>query len=91
MDMKDESFFKKLLATFKVEAQEHIAALSAGLIGLEKTSAPEEQVKIIPGGTQPEGRCAFCEYDGNRDCMPVGGKRFCRIKTQRNSPVTGVV
>ena len=46
MDNKNKKFLQRLLATFKVEAREHINALSSGLIELEK--APEgEQPKII--------------------------------------------
>lgn len=46
MDKKDEAFLKKLLATFRIEAGEHIARISSGLIELEK--APEDkQQKII--------------------------------------------
>jgi len=46
VDKKDEEFLKRLLATFKVEAQEHIKALSSGLIELEKAAA-DEQPKIV--------------------------------------------
>ena len=42
---KDAAFLKRLLATFKVEAAEHIAAVSSGLLELEKTPA---------GGRRPE-------------------------------------
>ena len=42
---KDAAFLKKLLSTFKGEAAEHIAAVSSGLLDLEKTSA---------GGRRPE-------------------------------------
>jgi two-component system chemotaxis sensor kinase CheA len=44
---KDDDFLKKLLATFKIEAQEHIAAITSGLIELEKTSEVERQEEII--------------------------------------------
>ncbi len=43
----DIDFQKRLLATFKVEAKEHIAALSAGLIALEKTSDEAERPDIL--------------------------------------------
>lgn len=46
MAEKDDDFLKRLLATFKIEAQEHINALSFGLIELEKES-PEKQMEII--------------------------------------------
>jgi len=36
---KNAAFLKKLLATFKVEAEEHVRALSSGLLELE--AAPE--------------------------------------------------
>jgi two-component system chemotaxis sensor kinase CheA len=44
---KDSDFMKRLLAIFKVEAQEHITAMSSGLIELEKTSETEKQMEII--------------------------------------------
>lgn len=42
MEKKDEEFLKRLVATFKVEAQEHLNAISSGLIELEK-AGPEQQ------------------------------------------------
>jgi len=47
MTDKDSEFLKRLLATFIIEAQEHVNALSAGFVELEKTKTPEEQLKII--------------------------------------------
>jgi two-component system chemotaxis sensor kinase CheA len=47
MGPKDHEFLKKLLATFKIEAEEHVKALSSGLIKLEKTSAPNEQMDTV--------------------------------------------
>lgn len=44
---KENDFLKKLVATFKVEAEEHITAMSSGLIELEKTAASERQMEII--------------------------------------------
>ncbi len=41
-----DDFMKKLLATFGVEAAEHIQAISLGLVKLEKTSSPEKQTEI---------------------------------------------
>jgi two-component system chemotaxis sensor kinase CheA len=35
MANKNDEFLKKLLATFKVEADEHLQAMSAGLLELE--------------------------------------------------------
>ena len=39
MANKNDEFLKKLLATFRVEANEHLEAMSAGLIELEKAPA----------------------------------------------------
>ena len=47
MGPKDKELLKRLLATFKVEAEEHVSAISSGLIELEKASSPEKQVEII--------------------------------------------
>ena len=43
----DEGFLRQLRATFKVEADEHLRAVSAGLLELEKTPAPAAQRKIV--------------------------------------------
>lgn len=47
MEKENNLFLKKLLATFKVEAQEHIKVLSSGLIELEKASTPEKQGEVV--------------------------------------------
>lgn len=43
----NEDFLRKLLLTFKIEAEEHITAISYGLIQLEKDSLLENQKKNI--------------------------------------------
>ncbi|HEY8118574.1 MAG TPA: hybrid sensor histidine kinase/response regulator [Methylophilaceae bacterium] len=47
MTGKDDDFLKKLRATFKVEAAEHLQAITNGLLELEKTPTPEAQQKIV--------------------------------------------
>lgn len=47
MPKRDDAFLKRLLATFKVEAEEHIKKISSGLLELEKTPVVERQVQII--------------------------------------------
>src|SRR3984893_10801772 len=47
MGQKDKEFLKRLLATFRVEAEEHVSAISSGLIELEKVSSPEGRMEII--------------------------------------------
>ena len=47
MDGKNDEFRKRLLSTFKVEAREHVQALSSGLIELEKTPDLDKQQKIV--------------------------------------------
>ncbi len=47
MGKKENDFLKKLLATFKVEAEEHVRAMSSGLIELEKAPGAEKQAEII--------------------------------------------
>jgi two-component system chemotaxis sensor kinase CheA len=44
---KNDDFLKHLMATFKIEAQEHIAAITSGLIELEKASEVERQVETL--------------------------------------------
>ncbi len=46
MPSKDEDFQKKLLATFKIEAEEHLNALSSGLLELEKSPDSTRQAEL---------------------------------------------
>jgi two-component system chemotaxis sensor kinase CheA len=47
MDKKDIEFQKRILATFRIEAEEHLHAFSAGLIELEKTPSKKKVAEII--------------------------------------------
>jgi len=47
MAQKNDAFRKKLLATFKVEAAEHIQALSSGLIELERAAVSGERMRVV--------------------------------------------
>jgi two-component system, chemotaxis family, sensor kinase CheA len=47
MAQKENGFFKKLFSTFKIEAEEHISAMSSGLIALEKAQAAEKRMQIV--------------------------------------------
>lgn len=44
---KDDNFLKRLLATFRIEAREHVDALFSGIAELEKTSDEAAQAKIV--------------------------------------------
>lgn len=46
MERKDEELLKRLLPMFQIEAQDHLKAISSGLIEIEK-SGPERQAEII--------------------------------------------
>lgn len=46
MDKKEEEFRKKLLATFKVEADDHLKAISSGLIEMEDTDDPASRMRL---------------------------------------------
>lgn len=47
MAAKDDVFLKKLLATFRVEADEHLRAISSGLVELEKVPTASRRKEII--------------------------------------------
>ena len=47
MGTHDAEFLKKLLATFAVEAEEHIAAIGSGLVELENASAQGRRMEIL--------------------------------------------
>ncbi|MBU0665285.1 MAG: hybrid sensor histidine kinase/response regulator [Proteobacteria bacterium] len=44
---KEEEFLKRLLATFRIEAEEHVTAISSGLLELEKHPVAEREKEII--------------------------------------------
>jgi two-component system chemotaxis sensor kinase CheA len=44
---KETDFRKRLLSTFKVEAQDHLKTIISGLVGLEKTPPPDVQMEIL--------------------------------------------
>ena len=47
MAKRDDEFLKKLIATFKVEADEHLKAITKGLLELEKSPADEARRGIV--------------------------------------------
>ncbi|MGH8315422.1 MAG: chemotaxis protein CheA, partial [Steroidobacterales bacterium] len=47
MPPRDEQFLKRLLATFRVEAQEHLQAIAAGLIELEKSTDQAVRAAVL--------------------------------------------
>jgi two-component system chemotaxis sensor kinase CheA len=47
MSRDDDEFQKELEATFKVEAEEHLQAISAGLLELGSEPPPEQRVSIV--------------------------------------------
>ncbi len=47
MSTKDDEFLQLLRATFKVEADEHLQAISNGLMALNKIPAPQAQREIV--------------------------------------------
>ena len=47
MPEKDSDFFKRLLTTFRIEAQEHLDALFSGIYELEKMPDEARQTKLI--------------------------------------------
>src|SRR5258705_12911187 len=47
MATKNEEFLKRLIAMFRVEAEEHLDLITAGLLDLEKTLAVNGQMTIV--------------------------------------------
>jgi two-component system chemotaxis sensor kinase CheA len=47
MNPSDEEFLRTLRATFAIEAAEHLQTISTGLLELEKTSSPTDQLPIV--------------------------------------------
>ena len=47
MDPRDSEFNRRLLQTFRIEAEEHIHRVTSGLIELEKSPLPERYAQLI--------------------------------------------
>jgi two-component system, chemotaxis family, sensor kinase CheA len=47
MDAKDREFLDRLKATFMAEAEEHLRAISADIVALEKETAPGKRAELI--------------------------------------------
>jgi two-component system chemotaxis sensor kinase CheA len=47
MSTKDEEFLESLRATFRVEAEEHLQGIAAGLLAMEKAHTPGEERSIV--------------------------------------------
>ncbi len=47
MTTRDEDFIRRLRATFKVEAAEHVHAMATAVLELEKSPAPEGQRRLV--------------------------------------------
>lgn len=47
MSNQDEEFYQRLLGTFKVEAAEHLQAISDGVLTLEKTATASDRTGLI--------------------------------------------
>src|SRR2546425_12267934 len=47
MSAQEDEFLKSLRGTFRVEAAEHLQAIAAGLLELEKSPAPDEQRRLV--------------------------------------------
>jgi two-component system chemotaxis sensor kinase CheA len=47
MTDKNDAFLKKLLATFRLEADAHLQAMSSGLLALKKNPAPGQRADIV--------------------------------------------
>ena len=44
---KEKEFLKRLLGTFKIEAAEHVAAITSGLVELEKSKDPRRRAELV--------------------------------------------
>ncbi len=47
MEMKNGEFTRKLLATFRVEAEEHLQAISSGLLQVEKAVSEDRRRQVV--------------------------------------------
>ncbi len=90
MGTKDEEFLEQLRATFKVEAGEHVQAIQAGLLELEKTPAPEARRSIVEtvfrAAHSLKGAARAADFSSiEAHCQSLEGV-FASWKRQENSP-----
>jgi len=85
MEKKDEEFLKKILSTFKAEAQDHLRLISSGLIQIERDE-PQKRAELIETAYREshslKGRRTFGESAGYRGRLPVNGECLFGIEAQ---------
>jgi two-component system, chemotaxis family, sensor kinase CheA len=84
MDAKKKEFLTRLRATFRIEAEEHIKAISAGLMDLEKNCGKEKLPEVIEtifrGAHSLKGAARSVDLrDVEALCQPLEGA-FSAIK-----------
>ena len=47
MDLNNREFLERLLATFRVEAEEHLQAIASGLVELERLPSGPQQLAVL--------------------------------------------
>ena len=102
MDEKKDAFMKRLLSAFRVEADEHIKNMTAGIIELEKNLPPQVKAEIVETvfreahslkggcpGRQPDGHGVHLRFP--RKCF-LGfetGRGDSRLLPRYSTPCTG--
>src|SRR5439155_1172746 len=82
MDQKNSDFIRKLLSTFKIEAAEHIQAISSGLLELEKAPKAEFQQPIEEVKIWNEGHLKVHKAEGQQ---PLAEEKLTPAETVRIS------
>lgn len=95
MSTTEEEFLKSLRATFKVEAGEHLQAIAAGLLELEKTSAPDEQRRLVESVFRAahslKGAARAVNFTEIESICQSVEDRFAAWKRQESAPTPGAL
>jgi len=91
----EEELLRALRATFKVEAAEHLQAIGAGLMELEKAAAPPEQMRLIEtvfrAAHSLKGAARAVSFGGiEAQCQSLEGL-FASWKRRESAPTTETI
>ena len=92
MDKKKEEFLARLRETFRVEAAEHLEAITAGLLAIERAGDAEraaDRRAHLPGGPFPQGRGAVGEPGRRGGAVPGAGEHLRGHEARRAPAVHG--
>ena len=94
MTNKNDALLQRLLVTFRVEADEHLEAMAAGLLALEKTPSGAQAASVIETIFREAhsllAPLSFHKQRGARDNAVLMGVNYCLIDPFAIAEIVGV-